>query len=84
MSTQDPIADMLTYIRNGQAAKKHSVKMPSSKTKVAIAKVLEEEGYISYFKEHADGVKKSLEVGMKYVDGKPVISKIQRVSRPGL
>ena len=85
MSMSDPIADMLTRIRNGQQAEKVSVKMPSSKLKAAIAAVLKDEGYIL---DHAtvtgDDGKPALEVTLKYFDGKPVIEKIQRVSRPGL
>jgi small subunit ribosomal protein S8 len=80
---QDPIADMLTRIRNGQAANKVSVKMPSSKLKVAIAKVLKDEGYITDYAVSGD-VKAELEVTLKYFEGKKVIETIQRVSRPGL
>ncbi|AWX14119.1 30S ribosomal protein S8 [Mergibacter septicus] len=83
MSMQDPIADMLTRIRNGQAANKIVINMPSSKLKVAIAKVLEEEGYIENVKV-SDGVKPELELTLKYFQGKPVVESIQRVSRPGL
>ena len=83
MSMQDPIADMLTRIRNGQAAAKVSVAMPSSKQKVAIAKLLKEEGYIAGYKVSGD-VKAELEVELKYFQGKPVVELIQRVSRPGL
>lgn len=83
MSMQDPIADMLTRIRNGQAAAKVSVAMPSSKQKVAIAKLLKEEGYIADYKVNGD-VKAELEVELKYFQGKPVVELIQRVSRPGL
>ena len=83
MSMQDPIADMLTRIRNGQAASKVSVAMPSSKQKVAIAKLLKEEGYIADYKVCGD-VKAELEVELKYFQGKPVVELIQRVSRPGL
>jgi small subunit ribosomal protein S8 len=80
---QDPIADMLTRIRNGQAAAKVSVAMPSSKQKVAIAQLLKEEGYIADYKVNGD-VKAELEVELKYFQGKPVVELIQRVSRPGL
>jgi small subunit ribosomal protein S8 len=80
---QDPIADMLTRIRNGQAASKVSVVMPSSKVKVAIANLLKEEGYITDYAVSGD-TKKSLEVTLKYFEGKKVIEKIERVSRPGL
>ncbi|NBI13513.1 30S ribosomal protein S8 [[Haemophilus] felis] len=83
MSMQDPIADMLTRIRNGQAANKVAVSMPSSKLKVAIANVLAEEGYIESVKV-LDGVKPELEITLKYFQGKPVVESIQRVSRPGL
>ena len=83
MSMQDPIADMLTRIRNGQAAAKVSVAMPSSKQKVAIAQLLKEEGYIADYKVNGD-VKAELEVELKYFQGKPVVELIQRVSRPGL
>jgi small subunit ribosomal protein S8 len=81
---QDPIADMLTRIRNGQAANKVSVKMPSAKLKVAIAKVLKEEGYITDYAVADEGNKPELEVTLKYFQGKPVVETIQRVSRPGL
>ncbi|GGZ07377.1 MULTISPECIES: 30S ribosomal protein S8 [Shewanella] len=84
MSMQDPIADMLTRIRNGQAANKVSVKMPSAKLKVAIAKVLKEEGYITDYAVADEGNKPELEVTLKYFQGKPVVETIQRVSRPGL
>jgi small subunit ribosomal protein S8 len=80
---QDPIADMLTRVRNGQSANKVSVVMPSSKVKVAIANLLKEEGYITDYAVTGD-VKKSLEVTLKYFEGKKVIEKIERVSRPGL
>ena len=83
MSMQDPIADMLTRIRNGQAAAKVSVAMPSSKQKVAIAKLRKEEGYIADYKVSGDA-KAELEVELKYFQGKPVVELIQRVSRPGL
>ena len=83
MSMQDPIADMLTRIRNGQSAAKVSVAMPSSKQKVAIAKLLKEEDYIADYKVSGD-VKAELEVELKYFQGKPVVELIQRVSRPGL
>lgn len=83
MSMQDPVADMFTRIRNGQSAKKVAVKMPSSKLKIAIAKVLKDEGYIEDFAVSAD-VKAELEVTLKYFQGKSVIETIDRVSRPGL
>ncbi len=84
MSMNDPIADMLTRIRNGQQAAKASVSMPSSKQKVAIAKVLKDEGYIEDFSISADEKKPVLTVNLKYYRGRPVIARIQRVSRPGL
>ncbi len=80
----DPIADMLTRIRNALAAEKASVSMPSSKLKVAIAKVLEEEGYISGYSVAEDGAKRTLTIELKYYQGRPVIEEIKRVSRPGL
>ncbi|ABV85527.1 30S ribosomal protein S8 [Shewanella pealeana] len=83
MSMQDPIADMLTRIRNGQAAKHVSVKMPSAKLKIAIAKMLKEEGYITDYAV-ADEAKPELEITLKYFQGQPVVETIQRVSRPGL
>jgi small subunit ribosomal protein S8 len=83
MSMQDPIADMFTRIRNGQLANKVAVAMPSSKLRVAIAKVLKEEGYIADFQTSGD-VKPVLEVTLKYFEGKKVIETIERVSRPGL
>ncbi|MBR0572939.1 30S ribosomal protein S8 [Pasteurella atlantica] len=83
MSMQDPIADMLTRIRNGQAANKVAISMPSSKLKVAIANVLAEEGFVESFKI-LEGVKPELEITLKYFQNKPVVEKIQRVSRPGL
>ncbi|ACA88926.1 MULTISPECIES: 30S ribosomal protein S8 [Shewanella] len=83
MSMQDPIADMLTRIRNGQAAKHVSVTMPSAKLKIAIAKTLKEEGYITDYAV-ADEAKPVLEITLKYFQGQPVVETIQRVSRPGL
>jgi small subunit ribosomal protein S8 len=80
---QDPIADMFTRIRNGQAAQKVAVSMPSSKLKVSIAELLKNEGYIADYKVSGD-VKKELEITLKYFQGKEVIESIQRVSRPGL
>ncbi len=80
----DPIADMLTRIRNGQSAGKKSVKLPSSKLKVAIAKVLKEEGYITDFKIETTGSHTEMTVDLKYYQGVPVIEKVKRVSRPGL
>ncbi|GIX27519.1 MAG: 30S ribosomal protein S8 [Burkholderiales bacterium] len=84
MSMSDPIADMLTRIRNAQAAEKSSVSMPSSKLKVAIAKVLKEEGYIEDFAVREAEGKLVLEIALKYYAGRPVIETIERVSRPGL
>jgi small subunit ribosomal protein S8 len=84
MSMSDPIADMLTRIRNAQATDKVSVAIPSSKVKVAIAKVLKDEGYIEDFAQRELDGKNVLEIGLKYYAGKPVIEKIERVSRPGL
>ena len=83
MSMQDPIADLLTRIRNGQAAGKVAVSMPSSKQKVAIANLLKEEGYVASVNVTGD-VKKVLEIELKYYQGKPVVELIKRVSRPGL
>jgi small subunit ribosomal protein S8 len=84
MSMSDPIADMLTRIRNAQVVKKITVVMPSSKVKVAIANVLKDEGYIEDFAvAEADG-KAELKIGLKYYAGAPVIERLQRVSRPGL
>lgn len=84
MSMSDPISDMLTRIRNAQMAEKTSVVMPSSKLKVAIAEVLKDEGYVDGFSVVAIGGKSTLEIGLKYYGGRPVIEKIQRISRPGL
>jgi len=80
----DPIADMLTRIRNGQQAQKSTVAMPSSKLKVAIAKVLQEEGYIDGFSVREAGGKPELDVVLKYYAGAPVIERIERISKPGL
>ena len=81
----DPIADMLTRIRNASVVSHPSVEMPSSKLKVALAKLLKEEGYISDYSEKVDGHFKTLSIELKYDESnKPVISKLQRVSRPGL
>lgn len=83
MSMQDPVSDMLTRIRNAQARTKTSVTMPSSRLKVSIANVLQQEGYIQGFDVNED-VKPQLTIALKYFDGRPVIEQIQRVSRPGL
>ncbi len=85
MSMSDPIADMLTRIRNAQAMEKISVKMPMSKVKAAIARVLKDEGYIEDFKVAGDITKVAeLEIGLKYYAGRPVIETIKRISKPGL
>jgi len=84
MSMSDPIADMLTRIRNGQAARKVAVSMPSSKLKQAVAQVLKDEGYVGDFKVTDTDGKPALEIQLKYFEGKPVIEQITRVSRPGL
>ena len=85
MSMSDPIADMLTRIRNAQAMEKTSVKMPMSKVKAAIARVLKDEGYIEDFKVAGDITKVAeLEIGLKYNASRPVIETIKRISKPGL
>jgi small subunit ribosomal protein S8 len=84
MSMSDPIADLLTRIRNAQMVAKTSVALPSSKLKVAIAQVLKDEGYIDGFKINNDGGKSELEIALKYYAGRPVIERLERVSRPGL
>lgn len=84
MSMTDPVADMLTRIRNAQMAEKVSCSMPSSKLKVAIAKVLKDEGYIDDFVIRENGAKPELDVALKYYAGRPVIERIERVSKPGL
>jgi small subunit ribosomal protein S8 len=84
MSMSDPIADMLTRIRNAQMVDKPHVMIPSSKLKVAIAKVLKEEGYIEGFAIRGDAARPDLEIALKYYAGRPVIEHIERVSRPGL
>jgi len=84
MSMTDPIADMLTRIRNGQRANKVTVSMPSSGVKVSLAKVLQDEGYITGFSTESEGVKSDLTIELKYFEGLPVIEKIDRVSKPGL
>ena len=84
MSMSDPIADMLTRIRNAQQVEKASVSMPSSKLKVAIAAVLKDEGYIEDFQIQDNGGKPLLQITLKYYAGRPVIERIERVSRPGL
>jgi small subunit ribosomal protein S8 len=84
MSMSDPVADMLTRIRNGQTAGKQSVSMPASKLKAAIAQVLKDEGYIADYSSSEREGKPQLEVTLKYFQGQPVIEMIRRVSRPGL
>jgi small subunit ribosomal protein S8 len=84
MSMTDPIADMLTRIRNAQTAEKLSATMPSSQMKVSIAQVLKDEGYIDDFKVREQDGKSILDIALKYYAGEPVIEKIERVSRPGL
>ena len=84
MSMTDPIADLLTRIRNGQTARKPEVSMASSKLKTAIARVLKEEGYIGDVRLESEGQKTTLTIGLKYYDGRPVIDRLERVSRPGL
>jgi small subunit ribosomal protein S8 len=80
----DPIADLLTRIRNAQMVAKKTVSVPSSKVKVAIAQVLKDEGYIDGFKVTTEGGKSELSIALKYYAGRPVIERIERVSRPGL
>jgi small subunit ribosomal protein S8 len=84
MSVSDPIADLLTRIRNAQMVAKTSVSVPSSKVKVAISQVLKDEGYIDDFKVSTSGGKAELVIALKYYAGRPVIERIERVSRPGL
>ena len=84
MSMSDPIADMLTRIRNAQMVEKTTVRMPASKLKAAIAQVLADEGYIDGFEVLRDGAKADLQIALKYYAGRPVIERIERVSRPGL
>lgn len=84
MSMSDPIADMLTRIRNGQSARKVTVAMPASKAKEAVAKVLQDEGYILGFITNGEGAENQLTIELKYFEGVPVIETIQRTSKPGL
>ncbi|MFM9916120.1 MAG: 30S ribosomal protein S8 [Rhizobacter sp.] len=84
MSMSDPIADMLTRIRNAQMVEKPSVSMPSSKLKIAIAQVLKDEGYVDSYAVVGEAAKPQLQIALKYYAGKPVIEHIERVSRPGL
>ncbi len=84
MATSDPIADMLTRIRNAQLARHPKVDVPASKLKLEIARILKEEGYVANFKLADDGAKKSIRIYLKYTPGNvPLISRIERVSRPG-
>jgi small subunit ribosomal protein S8 len=80
----DPIADLLTRIRNAQQARKQEVSMASSKVKTAIAAVLKDEGYVADFRVDNDSGKSLLTIALKYFEGKPVIDRLERVSRPGL
>jgi len=84
MSMTDPIADLLTRIRNGQTARKTEVSMASSKLKTAIVRVLKEEGYVADFRLETEGAKQWLTIGLKYYEGRPVIDRLERVSTPGL
>ncbi|MEJ0036869.1 MAG: 30S ribosomal protein S8 [Gammaproteobacteria bacterium] len=84
MSMTDPIADLLTRIRNAQTARKTEVSMASSKVKTAIVRVLKDEGYVEDFRLDNEGGKATLTVGLKYYEGRPVIDRLERVSRPGL
>lgn len=84
MSMTDPISDMLTRIRNGQKARKTHVSIPASKVKTAVANVLKDEGYITDFETSGEGAERTLTVELKYFEGKPVIEKVERVSKPGL
>jgi small subunit ribosomal protein S8 len=84
MSMTDPIADMLTRIRNGQKARKVSVSMPASSAKIAVAEVLQDEGYVTGFSTDGEGAAKTLTVELKYFEGTPVIESIQRASKPGM
>ena len=84
MSMSDPIADMLTRIRNAQQSQKGAVSMPSSKLKVAIAQVLKDEGYVEDFVVRGEGAARELTIVLKYYAGRPVIERIERVSKPGL
>ena len=84
MSMTDPIADMLTRIRNAQKALHGSVSMAASKVKLSIAKVLKDEGYITDYRTEQEGHRSELHIDLKYYEGKPVISRVKRISRPGL
>ena len=84
MSMSDPIADMLTRIRNAQMVGQVEVGMPCSKLKISIAQVLKDEGYVEDFAVREDGAKKVLRIGLKYYAGRPVIERLERISKPGL
>jgi len=84
MSMTDPVADLLTRIRNGQTAGKANISLDSSKIKLAIARVLKDEGYVADFHVEGEGAKPRLIVDLKYYEGRPVIDRLERVSRPGL
>ena len=84
MSMTDPIADLLTRIRNAQLARKTEVSVSSSKLKTALVKVLKDEGYVAGFQVTTEGAKTTLNIELKYFDGRPVIDRLERVSRPGL
>lgn len=84
MSMTDPIADMLVRIRNAQTVGHSEVAMPASRLKASIAKVLKDEGYIEDFAVREEGPKKELRIGLKYYAGRPVIERLERVSKPGL
>ena len=84
MSMTDPIADLLTRIRNAQQARKQEVAMSSSKVKMAVVRVLKDEGYVADYRVENDGGKSTLTVALKYFEGRPVIDRLERVSRPGL
>ncbi len=84
MSMTDPIADLLTRIRNAQAARKAEVSVSASRLKIAIVRVLKDEGYVADFRIDGEGQKRALTIGLKYYEGRPVIDRLERVSRPGL
>jgi small subunit ribosomal protein S8 len=84
MSMTDPIADLLTRIRNAQLARKTEVSVSNSKLKTALVKVLKDEGYVGEFRTASEGAKETLTIELKYFDGRPVIDRLERVSRPGL
>lgn len=84
MSMTDPIADLLTRIRNAQLARKTEVQVSSSKLKTALVKVLKDEGYVADFNVKSEGTKQTLSIELKYFEGRPVIDRLERVSRPGL